>query len=71
KQTTGLGFVSVVKQLKAAVQDSGGWPSAAVAIRRQRLLCSFQANENQPSVFCFFFRQCKKEKKSRKLNFYS
>ncbi|MFC5195485.1 hypothetical protein ACFPH8_09115 [Bizionia hallyeonensis] len=45
KLTNGLRFVSVVKQLKAAVQDSGGWPSAAVAIHRIRFLCSFQENE--------------------------
>ena len=64
--TSGLLFIDVAKQVKATAAGSGGWPSAAVAIRTIRVLRSFQDYENQPRFFWLLFSAMEK---SNNINF--
>ncbi|TYB71637.1 hypothetical protein ES675_13880 [Bizionia algoritergicola] len=48
------------KTNKSRSKGNGGWPSVAIAIRRQRPLCSFQENENKPRFFWFVFSSMEK-----------
>jgi hypothetical protein len=59
----GLFFMEVRKQKSGEERIKEQSTSETVCFAWGNLFCSFQRHKNKPSLFCFFFGRCKKEKR--------
>jgi hypothetical protein len=59
----GLLFMEVRKQKSGEERIKEQSTSETVCFAWRNRFCSFLRHKNKPSLFCFFFGRCKKEKK--------
>jgi hypothetical protein len=59
----GLLFMEVRKQKSGEERIMEQSTSETVCFAWRSRFCSFLRHKNKPSLFCFFFGRCKKEKK--------
>jgi aryl-phospho-beta-D-glucosidase BglC (GH1 family) len=63
----GLFFMEVRKQKSGEERIKEQSISETVCFAWRNRFCSFQRHKNKPSLFCFFFGRCKKEKESNSI----